>query len=133
MNLVVKKMVSRTDVLKLIREENVVSVLRELIRRPSRNPPGEEKECAEYIASKMKDWGFEPQLIPEPYPNRPQVVVVYKGSEDNPKLALNGHMDVVPEGDLTGWSVDPYEGVVKEGWIYGRGACDMKAGIAAAY
>ncbi|MBS7635494.1 M20 family metallopeptidase [Candidatus Bathyarchaeota archaeon] len=116
----------------LVNEEEVVEVLRELIRRPSQNPPGNEKVVAEYIYEKMKHWGFEPKYVYKPEPSRPSVGVVYKGSEGKPRLILNGHIDVVPEGDLSNWSVTPYEGIVKEGRIYGRGACDMKGGIAAA-
>ena len=125
-------MVSKYDALKLIKEEEVVEVLRELIRRPSQNPPGNEKVTAEYVFNMMKEWGFEPQYVFKPVPERPSVGVVHKGIEGKPRLVLNGHIDVVPEGDPDGWSVPPFEGVVKEGRVYGRGACDMKAGLAAA-
>ena len=46
-----------------------------------------------------------------------------------PVVHLNGHIDVVPAGD--GWTVDPFGGLVRDGKIFGRGVCDMKAGIAA--
>jgi succinyl-diaminopimelate desuccinylase len=125
-------MVSKYDLLKLVRGDEVIEVLQELIRRPSQNPPGNEKIMAEYIHKTMKNWGFHPQYVYKPEPDRPSVAVVHKGAEGKPSLVLNGHIDVVPEGDLKGWSVPPFKGIVKEGKIYGRGACDMKAGIAAA-
>lgn len=125
-------MLSKSTVLKLIKQEEVIEVLRELIRRPSQNPPGNEKVVAEYICKTMKDWGYQPQYVYKPEPERPSVVVVHKGTEGRPRLVLNGHIDVVPEGNLDGWSVPPFEGTVKEARIYGRGACDMKGGIAAA-
>lgn len=125
-------MLSKSTVLKLIKEEEVIEVLRELIRRPSQNPPGNEKAVAEYIYKTMKDWGYQPKYVYKPEPERPSVVAMHKGTKGKPRLVLNGHIDVVPEGNLDGWSVPPFEGNVKEGRIYGRGACDMKGGIAAA-
>jgi succinyl-diaminopimelate desuccinylase len=120
------------ELLKMIKEEEVVEILKDLIRRPSQNPPGNEKVVAEYIYKKMRDWGFKPKYVYEPEPERPSVVVVHSGKVGRPRLVLNGHIDVVPEGDLNGWSVQPFEGVVMENRVYGRGACDMKGGIAAA-
>lgn len=122
---------AKVDVSKRIREEEIVTLLQELVRIPSRNPPGEEKECAEYVMQKMLDWGLVAELIPEPFPDRPQVAATYEGTEDKPTLVLNGHLDVVPEGDAKRWSVNPFGGVFKDGKIYGRGSCDMKGGIAA--
>ncbi len=124
-------MASREAILSLIKEEELVELLRELIRRPSQNPPGREKAVAEYIYSSFKEWGFNPEYVYRPDPDRPSVAVVYEGSEGHPRLVLNGHTDVVPEGDVSLWSVPPYEGVVREGRVYGRGACDMKGGLAA--
>jgi succinyl-diaminopimelate desuccinylase len=124
-------LVSKSEVLKLIREEDVVGVLRGLVRRPSQNPPGNEKVAAEYISETMEGWGFEPQFVYEPEPERPSVAVVHGGTVGRPRLVLNGHIDVVPEGDPGGWSVPPFGGVVRDGRVYGRGACDMKGGVAA--
>lgn len=122
---------AKADAMKRISEEEIVGLLRELVRIPSRNPPGEEKECAEYVMKRMLDWGFFPELVREPFPNRPQVVVAHEGTEARPKLILNGHLDVVPEGDVERWNVVPFGGVVKDGKVYGRGSCDMKGGVAA--
>ena len=119
------------DLLKRIDQEEVVKVLTELVRKPSQNPPGNEKVAADYIYDTMKGWGFAPQYVFKPEPKRPSVAVVHKGSEGKPRLVLNGHIDVIPEGDVNGWTVPPFEGIVKDGKVYGRGACDMKAGITA--
>ncbi|KYH36492.1 MAG: acetylornithine deacetylase, partial [Candidatus Bathyarchaeota archaeon B23] len=90
-------MISREAILNLIGEEELVGLLRELIRRPSQNPPGREKVVAEYIYNTLKEWGFNPQYVYKPDPERPSVAVVYEGSEGRPRLVLNGHTDVVPE------------------------------------
>jgi succinyl-diaminopimelate desuccinylase len=122
--------INRQDVLQKIDDERIVDLVSQLVRIPSRNPPGDEKGCAEYIMRKLKEWGFGVQVIPEPFPDRPQVVATCEGTERRPTLVLNGHMDVVPEGNVRKWSVDPFGGVVRGGRVYGRGACDMKGGIA---
>jgi len=122
----------RENVLQEVKHEEIAGLLQELVKIPSRNPPGEEKKCAEYIAYKASKWGLKVDLIPEPYPERPQVVISVEGSESKPTLVLNGHIDTVPEGDVEKWSVEPFSGVIKDGRMYGRGACDMKSGLAAA-
>ncbi len=118
--------------LSLVEEGEVVEFLRRLVQTPSRNPPGEERACAEFIAARLSEWGLDVQLIPEPFPDRPQVVAYVRGSEGKPKLVLNGHMDTVPEGEHARWNFPPFEGAIKDGRMYGRGACDMKSGITAA-
>lgn len=125
-------MLSRSSVMELVREEEVVRVLQELVRKPSQNPPGNERVVAEHIHEVITGWGFEAEYLRKPEPSRPSVAAIYRGTEERPRLVLNGHIDVVPEGDPEGWTVPPFEGVVKEGRIYGRGACDMKGGVAAA-
>lgn len=116
--------------LKRVDEEEVVDELIKLIKIPSRNPPGEEKELAKYIVNRLSREGIDSTLIYEPYENRPQVVAVIKGSKANPKLVIEGHMDVVPEGDASKWKHPPFKGIVDNGKVYGRGACDVKGGIA---
>jgi succinyl-diaminopimelate desuccinylase len=119
------------DALRYVDEKALLTTLQSLVRIPSRNPPGEEKRCAEYIASVMRDWELETHLIDEPYPGRPQVVAILRGTAGRPKLVLNGHIDVVPEGDRSQWVGDPFSGELRGGRVYGRGSSDMKGGVAA--
>lgn len=66
-----------------------------------------------------------------PYANRPNVVAVCKGNGGGRSLLFNGHVDVIPEGALENWEHDPWSGDVSQGRMYGRGASDMKSGVAA--
>lgn len=116
----------------------IVDFTSELIRIPTVNPPGEAYEdCARLIGDRLAACGFEVEYMaaegmPEHTAAHPRVNVVglRRGRALRPAVHLNGHFDVVPAGE--GWTQDPFGGVVRGGRIYGRGACDMKAGIAAA-
>ena len=117
--------------------DEIVEFAAGLIRIPTVNPPGDAyADCARFIADRLTAYGFEIEYIvaegrPEhsaAYP-RVNVVGVRRGGPGT-VVHMNGHFDVVPAGE--GWSVDPFGGVVRDGKIYGRGACDMKAGLAAA-
>lgn len=118
--------------------DEIVAFTSALIRVPTVNPPGEGyEECARVIGRQLSACGFDVEYVPaegrpEHTPLHPRVNVVgfRRGRHDRPAVHLNGHFDVVPAG--AGWTVDPFGGVVRDGRIYGRGACDMKAGIAAA-
>lgn len=114
-----------------INAEEVGTLIQDLIRIPTQNPPGMEKPCSEFIVQKLTDWGIQADLIPEPYPDRPQALGQILGREDGPTLVLNGHIDVVPEGDTSQWQFPPFEGKIHQGRVYGRGASDMKGGLAA--
>jgi succinyl-diaminopimelate desuccinylase len=116
----------------------IVAFTVDLIRVPTVNPPGEHyADCARLIGEKLTAGGFDVDYLPaegtaEHTSAHPRINVVglRRGRASRPALHLNGHYDVVPPGD--GWTVDPFGGTVREGRVYGRGACDMKAGIAAA-
>ena len=109
----------------------LIGLAQELIRIPSQNPPGREKPCAEYIHGRLQEWGVESELVVDPsFRDRPMVLATVRGEEPGRTLILNGHMDVVPEGSLDGWQAPPFSAVIKEGRIYGRGASDMKGGLA---
>lgn len=119
------------------RRQAVVSLTQDLIRFPTVNPPGEAyTPCAEFIAMYMSKLGFQTQLIrgegtpgdTDRFP-RTNVVARREGRSPGPVVHFNSHIDVVEEGH--GWTVDPFAGVVKDGKVYGRGACDMKGGMAA--
>jgi succinyl-diaminopimelate desuccinylase len=117
--------------------DEIVSFLQDLVRIPTVNPPGDNYvPCAELIGNQLKMFGYEVEYIsaegrPEHSARYPRVNVlgVFPGSVPKPLLHFNGHFDVVPVGK--GWTMDPFGGVVKEGKLFGRGACDMKAGIVA--
>src|SRR5687768_10313535 len=114
----------------------IVAFTSELIRLPTVNPPGEHyDDCARLIGKMLVECGFETEYLPaEGSPEHTQahprinVVGTRRGRAERPAVHLNGHYDVVPPGD--GWTVDPFGGTVRDGRIYGRGACDMKAGLA---
>jgi succinyl-diaminopimelate desuccinylase len=119
------------------RRDDLIALTRDLIRFPTINPPGEAyTPCAEYLARRLHKSGFETQLIrgegtpgdTDRYP-RTNVVARFDGRTHGQTVHFNSHIDVVETGE--GWTVDPFEGVVKDGKVYGRGACDMKGGLAA--
>ncbi len=110
----------------------VVELARELIRIPSvAGREGGEQAAAELVARTMSGFGWRPHLT-EVAPGRTNVVAtVDGGGGPGPTLALEGHLDVVTEGDRTAWTVDPFGAEIRDGRLYGRGAADMKAGVAA--
>jgi succinyl-diaminopimelate desuccinylase len=113
-------------------EYAVVALTRDLVRLRSVNEPGAgEAPAAALVAHTMRSFGWEPQVT-EVAPGRPNVVAVVEGGGGPGRtLAFEGHTDVVTEGDPDRWSVDPYGGEIRDGRLYGRGAADMKSGVAA--
>jgi succinyl-diaminopimelate desuccinylase len=117
--------------------DEIVDFTAALIRIPTVNPPGDNyAECAHLLGTRLSAFGFDTEYIPaegraEHTRAYPRINVVgRRGRRAGRAVHLNGHLDVVPAG--AGWTVDPFGGVVRDGRIYGRGACDMKAGMAAA-
>ncbi|MEX0956164.1 MAG: acetylornithine deacetylase/succinyl-diaminopimelate desuccinylase family protein [Rhizobiaceae bacterium] len=119
------------------RLDELVALTTDLIRFPTVNPPGEAyTPCAEYIAGLLGRRGYETRLIRgegtpgdnDKYP-RTNVVARREGRGPGPTVHFNSHIDVVETGE--GWTVEPFAGLVKDGRVYGRGACDMKGGLAA--
>ena len=84
-----------------------------------------ETDAAGYVAEKLRDLGLQPQIF-EAEPGRTSVIARVKGRDRSAgALVVHGHLDVVP-ADPANWSVDPFEGVIKHGLLWGRGAVDMK-------
>ena len=122
-----------------------VSFLQTLVQIPSL--PDHEQTVQELIADKLRSLGLEVEIIPsifselEHHPafgddgfspdRRINVIGRWRGTQSGPgrSLILNGHVDVVPPGDPALWSDSPWSGAIHEGRLYGRGACDMKAGL----
>lgn len=127
------------NLLKIIdaRREELVELARALIRFPTINPPGEAYQpCAEFIGRRLSARGFAVNYVraagtpgdSERYP-RINVIARREGGVAGPCVHFNSHIDVVQTG--TGWTLDPFAAVIRDGKIYGRGACDMKGGLAA--
>lgn len=109
-------------------EEETVLLCQELIQFPSVNHGeglGDERAIANYVSEKLSEVGIASELI-ETAPNRVNVVAKINGSDSSrPGLVLHGHLDVVPV-NAEDWSVDPFSGVIRDGFVWGRGAVDMK-------
>ncbi|RJT07466.1 M20 family metallopeptidase [Halococcus sp. IIIV-5B] len=112
------------------RKNRIRDLISDLVRIESENPPGNEGPCAEYIEEWFTDRDIESTTVRIPYESRPQVVG--RVGSGSPRVVLNGHMDVVPAGDRDEWTSPPFDPVVREGRIHGRGTVDMKAGLAIA-
>ena len=103
--------------------------LQAMIRMNTANPPGNELPVARYMDSTMRAAGIETHLF-EPAPGRGSLVAVLKGNGSKKPVLIMGHMDVVGvERDK--WSVDPFAAVIKDGYLYGRGAIDDKGMLSA--
>lgn len=105
----------------------VAALAAELVRAPGQNPPGEERATVDALARACDRLGIRWDLD-EVVPGRPNLYATLPGG-DGPGLLFLGHSDVVPVGD--GWTVPPHGGTIAGGRLYGRGAADMKGGLAA--
>jgi acetylornithine deacetylase len=119
---------------------------RSLVRIPSVS--GGEQAAQRAIAAKYESFGLETEIIPSvreeieshpafcddaiPFVDRLNIIGRWRGTGGGRSLIVNGHMDVVPPGDLAKWTRDPWGGEIEGDRLYGRGACDMKSGLAAA-
>ena len=108
--------------------ERVSNLCSDLIKIPSENPPGDCQEIAAFIREQLERAGFLVRRIVGPS-GQPSLVTELEFG-DGPVLILNGHMDVVPPGDRARWSWDPFSGLQRDGYVLGRGASDMKGGLA---
>lgn len=133
-------------------EDELIQFTQNLVQTPSL--PGEERGIQDVVAEKLKELNLDVDIIPLnfdelkdhpafcddgfPFDRRVNVVGRWKGSqksqssgnENARSLILNGHVDVVPPGNETLWAASPWSGKIIDGKLYGRGSCDMKAGLA---
>ena len=127
-----------------IDSERLIDDLRALVRIPSIT--GSEEAVTAWAADALREIGFEVEVLaPDPAviradPDWPgeemprtslPLVVGRAGRPGGRRIVLSGHLDVVPPGDPETWAADPWAGEVRDGGLYGRGACDMKGGVAA--
>ena len=139
------------DIIKLVeeRKEELFDILSTLIKFDSQNfgSYGNEKEISEYIRDEINKMGYVADMYspldiegftehPDYWPgrgleNRYNVSAVIKGKDSSKRIMMAAHSDTVPIADINNWAVDPLSGEIKDGKIWGRGACDDKYGIAA--
>lgn len=124
-----------TAVLAAVDEAYTLDLARRLVRTPSvyrpDDPGANEAAVAALVAGELRQLGLEVH-IEDAAPGRPNVIADWTGRRPGPLLILEGHSDVVTDGDASAWSVPPFGGIVADGRLYGRGAADMKGGVAAA-
>jgi acetylornithine deacetylase len=129
--------------------DDLIAFLQKMVQAASL--PNEEHEVQFLIAEKLKSMGLEVKIVPSKFDDlrnhpafgddgfspteRINVVGLWRGTGADAgkghSLILNGHVDVVPVGDLTLWDGSPWSGEIRDGKMYGRGSCDMKAGLCA--
>jgi succinyl-diaminopimelate desuccinylase len=123
------------DLIDSLDRDELVELTRRLVRIDSVIRPdtgNTESRAVEFIAAWIRrELGVEP-LIEEVEPDRQNIIATIDSGRPGPVLMLEGHTDVVSEGDRSTWSYDPFGAEIAEGRIYGRGACDMKGGVAVA-
>jgi acetylornithine deacetylase len=124
--------------------DRAITFLQDMIRIPS--VTGDEAAIQRFLSDYMRKIGLEVDMwetdweklkqhpgyrpVNRGYEGRPNIVATLKGTGGGRSLLLNGHTDVIPVGDGSGWSDDPWSASIKNGRIYGRGSCDMKSGVA---
>lgn len=108
--------------------QRLLALCRDLIRTPSENPPGDTRAAARLVEDVLRDADVAHEVI-APDATMPNVVATI--GEGGANLVMNAHLDTFPVGDREPWTVDPFGGEIRDGFIYGRGAADMRGGLAA--
>jgi acetylornithine deacetylase/succinyl-diaminopimelate desuccinylase-like protein len=110
-------------------QRRTTELLQRLIRFDTVNPPGNEGPAQEWLRGLLEAAGFECELLAA-VPGRPNLIARLRSGSDGPALCLLGHVDTVL-ADPAEWSVDPWSGELRDGYVWGRGAIDMKSQVAA--
>ena len=109
--------------------QDAIGLTRALLQFDTVNPPGRERDCARHVGAMLEQWGYKVDYY-EYAQSRTSVIARAGGAERKPPLCLTGHLDVVPLG-ARAWAKDPFAGDTDGDKLYGRGASDMKSGVAA--
>ena len=110
-------------------EQETSELLSQLIQIDTSNPPGNETAVAEFMAAWFRGHGLEGEVVGEPA-DRASFVFRLEGRQPGPSLLLLAHEDVVP-ANAADWQVPPFSGLIKDGYVWGRGAMDIKNLVAA--
>ena len=109
--------------------DSTVALLRELIRVNTSNPPGNERGIANLLAPRFKALGFEVDIVQTPDTGKAHFIARLRGNGSKRPVLIAAHADVVGV-EREKWTVDPFAGGVKDGYVFGRGAIDFKGGMA---
>jgi acetylornithine deacetylase/succinyl-diaminopimelate desuccinylase family protein len=112
-----------------IKKKELVDLTIQLVQTSTENPPGNEKVAAQFLKSILPKMGFKIKTVHSPK-GRWNLIAEKRWGRGGRTLIFNGHLDVVPAGDPSQWKYPPFQGKLYKGRIYGRGASDMKSGIA---
>ncbi len=121
-DLVLRRLESQSD--------EILEFTRQLIRTPSPNPPGDEREVADLVSATLKSLGVGDITRVGADETRPNLIVEIEGTTPGPTLMLSGHLDTKPAGDMEAWATDPWDPVLADGQLAGLGSGDMKAAVA---
>jgi len=121
--------VTLQDIINLIKEDDVKDLTKKLVNIPSTYSDGEYEIC-QFLYEELNSLGFSSKII-EVQNNRPNLVSEFSGGSEDFTFMFNGHLDVVPPGNLDLWEHDPYDCFEMDSKLYGRGTTDMKGGLAA--
>jgi acetylornithine deacetylase/succinyl-diaminopimelate desuccinylase family protein len=114
---------------RFIRKKELIDLTTRLVQISTENPPGNEKPAAQFLKPLLSKMGFKTKTVLSPK-GRWNIVAERKWGKGGRTLIFNGHLDVVPAGNPSQWKYPPFKGTLSRGRIYGRGASDMKGGIA---
>jgi len=104
-------------------------LLRQLIRIDTSNPPGHEGQIDAFLADRLRPLGFDITIVPTPEAGKSHLIARLRGAGSRRPVLLAAHADVVGV-EREKWTVDPFTGLQRDGYVYGRGAIDFKGGIA---
>jgi acetylornithine deacetylase/succinyl-diaminopimelate desuccinylase-like protein len=110
-------------------QQETTELLQQLVRFNTVNPPGNERPAIEHLEQYLQRAGFRTELLATTE-SRPNLIADLDGDEDGPALCFLGHVDTVL-ADASDWSHDPWSGDLADGFLWGRGALDMKSQVAA--
>jgi acetylornithine deacetylase/succinyl-diaminopimelate desuccinylase family protein len=114
---------------RFIRKRELADLTIQLVQTPTENPPGNEKGAAQLLKPILSKMGFKIKIVLSPK-GRWNLLAEKRWGRGGRRLIFNGHLDVVPAGNLSQWRYPPFQGKLSRGRIYGRGSSDMKSGIA---
>lgn len=112
------------------RRDELARLCADCLRIPAENPSGDTTAIANHYTTLLERAGLPVERF-EPKPGIVSLVSTQKGKRDNPRFVLNGHLDHFPADDLSLWTFPPYEGIIRDGKIMGRGVSDMRGGLTA--